>query len=78
MADGREPGDGDREAVRDERESTPADESRADAGDDPVAVLRERYARGRIDEEEFERRLDRLLATEPGELHRERERTHER
>lgn len=66
------------EAVRGERESTPPGESRVDAGDDPVAVLRERYARGQIDEEEFERRLDRLLATEPDELHRERERTHER
>ena len=30
----------------------------------PVAELRERYASGEIDEAEFERRLDRLLATE--------------
>ncbi|QUO48532.1 SHOCT domain-containing protein [Halorubrum ruber] len=30
----------------------------------PVAELRERYASGEIDESEFERRLDRLLATE--------------
>jgi len=30
----------------------------------PVAALRERYATGEIDEAEFERRLDRLLATE--------------
>ena len=30
----------------------------------PVAELRERYATGEIDEREFERRLDRLLATE--------------
>ncbi|MDB2269542.1 SHOCT domain-containing protein [Halorubrum ezzemoulense] len=30
----------------------------------PVAALRERYANGEIDEAEFERRLDRLLATE--------------
>lgn len=66
------------EAVRGERESTLSGESREDAGNDPVAALRERYARGQIDEEEFERRLDRLLATEPDELHRERERTYER
>ncbi|MBO4248695.1 SHOCT domain-containing protein [Halomicrobium sp. IBSBa] len=31
---------------------------------DPVEVLRERYARGELSEEEFESRLDRLLATE--------------
>jgi uncharacterized membrane protein len=32
--------------------------------DDPVDVLRERYARGELSEEEFESRLDRLLETE--------------
>ena len=32
--------------------------------DNPIAALRERYASGEIDEAEFERRLDRLLATE--------------
>lgn len=32
--------------------------------DDPVATVRERYARGELTEEEFERRLDRLLETE--------------
>ena len=32
--------------------------------DRPVAALRERYATGEIDEAEFERKLDRLLATE--------------
>lgn len=31
---------------------------------DPAAVLRDRYARGEIDEEEFERKLDRLLESE--------------
>jgi uncharacterized membrane protein len=34
------------------------------AADDPVATLRERYARGELTEAEFERRLDRLLETE--------------
>ncbi|WP_050032819.1 SHOCT domain-containing protein [Halorubrum halophilum] len=32
--------------------------------DDPLATLRERYATGEIGEEEFERKLDRLLETE--------------
>lgn len=32
--------------------------------EDPLATLRERYASGEIDEEEFERKLDRLLETE--------------
>ncbi len=32
--------------------------------EDPLATLRERYATGEIGEEEFERRLDRLLETE--------------
>jgi uncharacterized membrane protein len=31
---------------------------------DPLAMLRERYASGEIDEAEFERRLERLVATE--------------
>lgn len=35
-----------------------------DEDDHAVARLRERYARGDIDEDEFEERLDRLLATE--------------
>ncbi|WP_246023022.1 SHOCT domain-containing protein [Halosimplex halophilum] len=34
------------------------------AGDDPVETLRERFANGEIDQTEFERRLDALLATE--------------
>lgn len=36
------------------------------AGEDPLAVLRERYARGEIGHDEFERYLDRLVRTEPG------------
>jgi len=42
--------------------ATPA----TDDADDPVEVLGERYADGEIDEAEFERRLERLLATEDG------------
>ncbi|WP_436907082.1 SHOCT domain-containing protein [Halosimplex marinum] len=34
------------------------------AGDDPVETLRERFASGEIDQAEFERRLDALLAAE--------------
>jgi uncharacterized membrane protein len=67
-----------------------ADEPDASAAGDataerPVAALRDRYASGEIDEAEFERRLDRLLATEDlderldrvesdrGDRHRERD-----
>lgn len=39
--------------------------SAAAATTDPVETLRDQYARGEIDETEFERRLDRLLETEP-------------
>jgi uncharacterized membrane protein len=34
--------------------------------DDPLATLRERYARGEIDDVEFERRVERLVETEDG------------
>lgn len=34
------------------------------AGEDPLETLRERYARGEIDEAQFERKLERLVATE--------------
>jgi uncharacterized membrane protein len=54
-------------------------ESEADPEDaaDPVATLRERYARGELTEAEFERRLDTLLETEGTEQpsDRDRERT---
>ncbi|WP_200531251.1 SHOCT domain-containing protein [Halorubrum sp. LN27] len=46
-------------------ESETADgESAAATTEDPLATLRERYASGEIGEEEFERKLDRLLETE--------------
>ena len=37
------------------------------AGDPALDALRERYARGEIGEDEFERKLDRLLETEDAE-----------
>ncbi len=39
-------------------------ESARDEREDALATLRERYARGDIDEAEFERRVERLLETE--------------
>ena len=53
-------------------ESPGAGEQAATAGQSPVEQLRERYARGEIGEEEFERRLERLLETESVETRRER------
>lgn len=41
-----------------------ADEPAEPATQDPLEELRERYARGDIDDLEFERRLERLLETE--------------
>lgn len=41
--------------------------------DDALAALRSRYARGEIGENEFERRLERLLETEDDGRHRRRE-----
>lgn len=40
-----------------------ADDERTHAGD-PLEELRERYARGEIDHDEFERRVERLVETE--------------
>ena len=59
-----DPADAERTAVgsRSTRDVAGAD-SDPDPGD-PVAELRDRYARGEIDEAEFERRLERLIETE--------------
>lgn len=51
------------EILADESES----EETTDA-EDPVATLRERYAAGEIDDVEFERRLEEILATEDVEV----------
>lgn len=41
-----------------------AEDDAAATGEDPLAELRRRYARGEVSEAEFERTVDRLLATE--------------
>ncbi|WP_128906504.1 SHOCT domain-containing protein [Halorubrum amylolyticum] len=41
-----------------------ADAADAASAEDPLTTLRDRYASGEIGEEEFERKLDRLLETE--------------
>lgn len=51
--------------------ATAVEESRA--RERPIDRLRERYAAGEIDEETFERAVERLLETEPGEERRERD-----
>ncbi|NHN60191.1 MULTISPECIES: SHOCT domain-containing protein [Halorussus] len=43
-------------------------ERSVDAGDGPIDELRARYARGELTDEEFERRLERLLETEDAEV----------
>jgi uncharacterized membrane protein len=47
-----------------DRAATAGVDADSTGADHPVATLRERYATGEIDEAEFERKLDRLLATE--------------
>ncbi|MGC9219854.1 MAG: SHOCT domain-containing protein [Solirubrobacteraceae bacterium] len=47
---------------------TAVEPSVTQAGPDPLVILRDRYARGEIDIEEFERRVDGLLRTEPDQM----------
>ena len=48
-------------------------EATDETADDPVRELRSRYARGELSDEEFERRLERLLETEELERYLEAE-----
>jgi len=48
------------------RRGTGGGNERPAAGEDPLTTLRERYARGEIDDVEFERRVERLVETEDG------------
>jgi len=48
--------------------------SEPDDRDEQLATLRERYARGEIDEAEFERRVEDLLETEDGDTARDTDR----
>ena len=58
-------------------EALPVVESEV-AADGPIDDLRSRYARGELTDEEFERRLERLLETEDAEANRSRERVFDR
>ncbi|MFC7136307.1 SHOCT domain-containing protein [Halobaculum litoreum] len=51
------------ESVGDRAGSDRATRHAEDDGEDPLAVLKRRYAEGAIDDDEFEERLDRLLET---------------
>ncbi|ELZ20271.1 hypothetical protein C475_20897 [Halosimplex carlsbadense 2-9-1] len=51
-------------AAERDRERGRRDRGRSDEADDALAELRDRYARGEIDDEEFEARVERLLETE--------------
>lgn len=54
------------ETDTDTHSNDPFESQRMDApNEDPVARLRMRYARGELTDQEFERRLERLLETEP-------------
>ncbi len=56
--------------------SHPAQDGRTErpAREDPLAIVRERYARGEIDHAELERRVEGLLRSEETEPARSRER----
>lgn len=60
------------DAGRTRRRAPDADPEREADEDDPLATLRGRYARGEIDEETFERKLEALLETETPEGARDR------
>lgn len=65
MVDGM-PGFGPRSARRRHRDvQPPADRPGGGSREDPLAVVRERYARGEIGHDELDRYLDRLLRTDP-------------
>lgn len=61
-----------------ESETDGAEIDRNDAPDDPIARLRARYAEGELTDEEFERRLERLLETEDLEVTGSKERALDR
>jgi uncharacterized membrane protein len=50
--------------ARSERDETPVSADVPDEQSEALATLRARYARGDLDEEEFEHRLEKLLETE--------------
>lgn len=61
-----------------ESETDGAAIERDETADDPVARLRAQYAEGKLSDEEFERRLERLLETEDVEATGSRERVFDR
>jgi uncharacterized membrane protein len=61
-----------------ESETDGVEVDRRPVADDPVDRLRERYAEGELTDEEFERRLERLLETENAEATGSRERVFDR
>ena len=67
-----EAADRETDAERTDRRAPDTDSTRRGAEEDPLATLRDRYARGEIDEETFERKLEALLETETPENARDR------
>jgi uncharacterized membrane protein len=52
------------EEVADALVGPPEEEAETERSEDPIETLKREYAAGRVDEETFERRLERLLETE--------------